>query len=43
VDTLYFNLAVIWLMTALLYAALYFDVLRRLIQKLETHRKYRRK
>jgi hypothetical protein len=42
-DTLYFNLAVIWSMTLFLYVTLYFDVLKRVIQKLERHRKYRRK
>lgn len=43
IDTLYFNLAVIWSMTMVLYVTLYFDVLKRVIQKLERHRKYRRK
>ena len=42
-DTLYFNLSVIWAMTIILYITLYFDVLKRGIQKLELHRKYRRK
>jgi ABC-type multidrug transport system ATPase subunit len=42
-DTLYFNLSVIWAMTIMLYITLYFDVLKRGIQKLELHRKYRRK
>jgi ABC-type multidrug transport system ATPase subunit len=43
IDTLYFNLAVIWSMTLILYVTLYVDLLKRFIQKLERHRKYRRK
>jgi ABC-type multidrug transport system ATPase subunit len=43
IDTLYFNLAVIWSMTLVLYGTLYVDLLKRFIQKLERHRKYRRK
>jgi hypothetical protein len=42
-DTLYFNLVVIWVMTLLLFATLYFDVLKRLIRRLEGSRKYRTK
>ncbi len=42
-DTLYFNLVVIWVMTLLLFATLYFDVLKRLIKRLEGSRKYRSK
>ncbi|HEY9048368.1 MAG TPA: ATP-binding cassette domain-containing protein [Ohtaekwangia sp.] len=42
-DTLYFNLAVIWSMTVVLFITLYFDGLKRLIQVLEGHRKYKRK
>jgi ABC transport system ATP-binding/permease protein len=42
-DTLYFNLAIIWLMVLILYATLYFDVLKRIMHTLERHRKYRRK
>jgi ABC-type multidrug transport system ATPase subunit len=42
-DTLYFNIAVIWSMTVLLFITLYFDLLRRLIHLLEGNRKYRRK
>jgi ABC-type multidrug transport system ATPase subunit/uncharacterized tellurite resistance protein B-like protein len=34
IDTLYFNMAVIWSMTLLLAAALYFDVLRKVIEGL---------
>lgn len=33
-DTLYFNLAVIWIMTMLLYLTLYFDVFKRGLRKL---------
>jgi len=40
-DTLYFNVAVIWCMTALLFISLYLDVLKRLIKRLEGSRKYR--
>ncbi|RAV97848.1 ATP-binding cassette domain-containing protein [Pseudochryseolinea flava] len=40
-DTLYFNLAVIWSMVILLYITLYYDALKRIMHKLERHRKYR--
>ena len=39
--TLYFNIAVIWTMIILLYAALYYDVLKKIVHGLETRRKYR--
>jgi hypothetical protein len=39
--TLFFNIAVIWIMTAIFFITLYFDVLRRLIKRLEGSRKYR--
>jgi ABC-type multidrug transport system ATPase subunit len=39
--TLYFNIAVIWFMTGLFFVTLYFDLLKRLIKRLETSRKYR--
>ncbi len=39
--TLYFNIAVIWCMTGIFFVTLYFDVLKRLIKRLETSRKYR--
>jgi ABC-type multidrug transport system ATPase subunit len=42
-DTFYFNLCAIWLMTIILFATLYFDVLPRIIQALERNRKYHRK
>lgn len=42
-DTLYFNIAVIWLMTIALFIALYFNLLKKLIVLLEYNRKYRRK
>lgn len=35
IDTLYFNIAVIWSMSVVLFITLYFDFLRRLLQKLE--------
>ncbi len=40
-NTLYFNLAVIWGMTILLFITLYLDALKRLIKRLESSRKYR--
>ena len=42
-DTLYFNIAVIWAMTLLLFITLYFDLLSKFIRLLEGNRKYRRK
>lgn len=39
--TLYFNIAVIWCMTGFFFITLYFDVLKRLIKRLERNRKYR--
>ena len=42
-DTLYFNIAVIWSMTIVLFVTLYFDLLRKLILILEGNRKYKRK
>ncbi|MBX2963009.1 MAG: ATP-binding cassette domain-containing protein [Cyclobacteriaceae bacterium] len=41
IDTLYFNLAVIWSMTIVFYIILYFDGLRKVIQLIE-NRKYRK-
>jgi len=35
IDTFYFNLTVIWSMSLVLYITLYFDILRRLLAKLE--------
>ena len=43
VDTLYFNIAVIWGMTITLFIALYFDLLKKLIKLLEGNRRYRRR
>ncbi|HYC87481.1 MAG TPA: ABC transporter ATP-binding protein, partial [Chryseosolibacter sp.] len=43
IDTLYFNLAVIWSMTIVLFITLYFDLLKKLVTLLEGNRKYRRK
>lgn len=40
-DTLYFNLAMVWCMTLLLFVTLYLDLLKRLIKRLERGRKYR--
>jgi hypothetical protein len=40
-DTLYFNVAVIWCMTVLLFVTLYLDGLKRLIKRLEGSRRYR--
>jgi hypothetical protein len=39
--TLYFNITVIWVMTGVFFITLYFDVLKRLIKRLEGSRKYR--
>ncbi len=35
IDTFYFNIGVIWAMSILLYATLYFDLLRRVLRRLE--------
>ncbi|HYG01990.1 MAG TPA: ATP-binding cassette domain-containing protein [Chryseosolibacter sp.] len=43
IDTLYFNIAVIWSMTLVLFITLYFDALQKLISLLEGTRKYRRR
>lgn len=40
-DTLYFNIGVIWVMTIIFYATLYFELLKKLIHVLETRRKYK--
>lgn len=42
-DTLYFNISAIWFMTVVLFITLYFDLLKKGVQALETRRKYRRK
>ena len=42
-DTLYFNLAVIWSMTGVLFVTLYVDALKRFNQLLERQRKKRRR
>jgi hypothetical protein len=42
-DTFYFNVAAIWSMTVFLFITLYFDILKRLIKRLEGSRKYRKK
>jgi len=42
-DTLYFNLAVIWSMTVVLFITLYFDGLKHFIRILEGQRRYKRK
>ncbi len=39
--TIYFNITVIWIMTGMFFITLYFDVLKRLIKRLEGSRKYR--
>jgi len=41
IDTLSFNLAVIWSMTAVLLVTLYLDVLKRVVKRLEGSRKYK--
>lgn len=42
-DTFYFNIAIIWSMTLLLFVTLYFDALKKTIKLLEGNRKYRRR
>jgi hypothetical protein len=42
-DTVYFNLAVIWVMTLTFFVLLYFDVLRRVIVFFENRAKYGKK
>lgn len=42
-DTLYFNIAVIWSMTLVLFITLYFDLLKKFIRILEGNSKYRRR
>ena len=42
-NTLYFNIAVIWTMTVILFIALYFEVLKKLVNSVEMWRKYSRK
>ncbi|NOS56847.1 MAG: ATP-binding cassette domain-containing protein [Cyclobacteriaceae bacterium] len=42
-DTLYFNVAVIWSMTAFLFITLYFDLLKKAIHSMEMRRKYKGK
>ncbi len=39
-DTLYFNIAAIWVMGLILYAALYYELLKKLVHAFETRRKY---
>jgi ABC-type multidrug transport system ATPase subunit len=43
IDTLYFNLGVIWSMTLVLFLTLYFDALKGIIKVLEGNRKYKRR
>jgi len=43
VDTFLFNVAVIWSMTITLFITLYFDLLKRFIDRLERQKKYRLK
>lgn len=40
-DTLYFNLTVIWMMSITLYLALYFNLLEKMVKNLVDWRKYR--
>ena len=42
-DTLYFNITIIWLMTALLYVTLYYEGLKKLVHSFEMRRKYKQK
>lgn len=43
IDTFYFNIAVIWSMSFILYVTLYFDVLKKIIKLLEGNRRYLKK
>lgn len=42
-DTCYFNVAIIWSMSLILYITLYFDLLKRLVTSIEHRAKYRKK
>lgn len=42
-NTLYFNIAVIWIMTIFLFVALYFELLKKLVNSVEMWRKYSRR
>ncbi len=42
-DTLYFNLSVIWLMTIILYVALYYELLKKAVHGVAVRKKYGRK
>jgi ABC-type multidrug transport system ATPase subunit len=42
-DTFYFNIAMIWAMTLLLFATLYFDLLSRFVKFFENKRKYKKR
>lgn len=41
INTLHFNLTIVWLMTAVMLVTLYLDVLKRVVKRLEGSRKYR--
>jgi hypothetical protein len=42
-DTLYFNIAVIWVMSLILYITLYFELLKRAVNSVEMYKKYSRR
>jgi ABC transport system ATP-binding/permease protein len=42
-DTFYFNIIVIWAMTALLFVTLYYNLLYKLVNVVENRRKYRKR
>jgi len=42
-DTYYFNICMIWFMVLVMYIALYFDLLSKLVNSISTWQKYRRK
>ena len=42
-DTCFFNVAVIWFMSVILYVTLYFDLLKRVVTAIEHRAKYRKK
>lgn len=43
IDTFFFNVAVIWVMTVVLFVTLYFELLKKTIDGVQSYRKYRRK
>jgi ABC-type multidrug transport system ATPase subunit/uncharacterized tellurite resistance protein B-like protein len=42
-NTLYFNISVIWFMSIVFYITLYFELFKRIVNSVETYKKYRRR